>query len=255
MPPPDLKTLIVDDEAPARHVLREELRDMGGVEVIGEAGDGAQALRMIQELCPQLVLLDIQMPTMDGFEVLNRLDGPLPTIIFVTAFNRHALRAFDVGAVDYLLKPVAPERLELAVRRARNAQRAPLEAARRLARTLGAAQQSATPTPPPKIPARRGRACYLFEPAVISALEADGDTVWLRSGGLRYMASETLGSLVDRLAPYGLVQVNRSAAVNRNCIRSLAPLPGRRKLLILDDGAQITVSRRRAPIVARLLGL
>src|SRR5260370_10335214 len=115
-----IRTVIVDDEPVARQILRDELAAVGGVEIVGEAENGGQALRQIAELRPDLVFLDRQMPGMGGFEVIQRLpEDALPVIIIVTAYDQHAIRAFDAGALDYLLKPVSQERLEKAVGRAR----------------------------------------------------------------------------------------------------------------------------------------
>ena len=114
-----LRTLIVDDEPVARRLLAEELAEIGGTDVVGEADNGDVAIRCIEQLAPDLVLLDIQMPVRNGFEVVRGIAGPLPAIVFVTAYSEHALRAFEVGAVDYLLKPISAPRLERAVARAR----------------------------------------------------------------------------------------------------------------------------------------
>ena len=118
-----MKTLIVDDEPIARTILREELEHFPEVSVIGEADNGRSALQMIRKLRPDLVLLDLQMPVMSGFEVVRNLDAPLPVIVIVTAFDQHAIQAFEAGAVDYLLKPVSEDRLAKAVDRAKSLHR------------------------------------------------------------------------------------------------------------------------------------
>ena len=125
-----MKVLIVDDEPVARQVLREELETLPGVVIVGEAENGKQALQQIAALQPDLVLLDLQMPVMGGFEVVRKLGGGhLPVVVIVTAFDQHAIEAFEAGAVDYLLKPVGEERLRQAVERARKLCKNPLEVA------------------------------------------------------------------------------------------------------------------------------
>lgn len=126
-----MRTLIVDDEPIARTILREELEHFPEVTIVGEADNGRRALEMIREFRPDLVLLDLQMPVMSGFEVVRNLEAPLPVIVIVTAFDQHAIEAFDAGAVDYLLKPVSEERLAKAVGRAKSLLSHPAKVARR----------------------------------------------------------------------------------------------------------------------------
>src|SRR6266446_5727021 len=135
-----LKTLIVDDEPIARRVLREELEALPEVEVVGEAENGRQALERIDELRPDLVFLDLQMPVMGGFEVVQKLGaGHMPVIVIVTAFDEHAIEAFEAGAIDYLLKPVREDRLRKAVDRARSIRNKPLEIANQAAKIASVA--------------------------------------------------------------------------------------------------------------------
>ena len=137
-----IKTLIVDDEPVARQILREELSLMSGIDLIGEADDGKEALRQIIDLQPDLVFLDLQMPEFDGFEVVRRLGGAhLPVIVVVTAFHQHAIEAFEAGAIDYLLKPVRGERLQKAVERAKTLLGKPREIARNLAKITASLRQ------------------------------------------------------------------------------------------------------------------
>src|SRR5580700_7535449 len=129
-----MKTLIVDDEPIARRVLREELGAFPEIQIVGEAENGKQALQQIADLKPDLVFLDLQMPVMGGFEVVRKLGGGhLPIIVIITAFDQHAIEAFEAGAVDYLLKPVGEERLRKAVERARNLHKNPLDVANEVA--------------------------------------------------------------------------------------------------------------------------
>ena len=181
MPRKTLRTLVVDDEPVARRVLLEDLAEMDNVSVIGEADNGGRALQQIEALRPDLVLLDIQMPVMDGFQVLQQLQGPLPSIIFVTAYSEHALNAFEVGAVDYLLKPVSPDRLHRAVERAQAALGNRLDAAERVAQTLGAAA-AGEQRQVVKIAARKGTDYYLLDLDEVFAFQADREIVWIRTG-------------------------------------------------------------------------
>src|SRR5215469_16034264 len=129
-----ISTLIVDDEPVARKLLREELETIGGVEVVGEASNGCDALHQIDALKPELVFLDLQMPVMSGFEVVRGLGGAnLPIVVIVTAFDQHAIQAFEAGAIDYLLKPVAEDRLQKAVERAKMLLHRPVDIANRVA--------------------------------------------------------------------------------------------------------------------------
>ena len=239
-----LRTLIVDDEPLARQVLREELAEIPSVSVVGEAENGEQALERIGELAPDLVLLDIQMPVIDGFEVVRRLRGALPSIVFVTAFSEHALRAFEVGAADYLLKPVHADRLRQAVARAH---RRPASL-RRVAETLNAERPASS-----KILARKGHDYYLLDLTEIYAFQADGELVWVLTESERYLAAQTLKAFEDKLGGSSFRRVHRNALVNVEKIRKLTSMSSQRWLLTLANGVQLTVSKRQAPAIRELL--
>jgi DNA-binding LytR/AlgR family response regulator len=247
-----LRTLIVDDEPVARSVLAEELAEMDAVAVVGEAENGEAALRQIEALRPDLVLLDIQMPVMDGFEVIRRLRGPLPAVVFVTAYSEHALRAFEIGAIDYLLKPISVERLQAALDRAREARRNRLDNAERVARTLAAAD-SPKPQRRPRIVARRGHDFYLLDLDEVFAFQADGEIVWIVTADKKYTATQTLQAIHDRLEGTQFQRVHRSALVNTNKIRKLSALSSHRWLLTLTNGLEFTVSKRQAPLLRDIL--
>ena len=239
-----LRTLIVDDEPLARQLLREELAVLRPVSVVGEAENGEQAVERIETLAPDLVLLDIQMPVVDGFEVVRRLRGPLPSIVFVTAFSEHALRAFEVGAADYLLKPIHPDRLRQAIERAR----ARSASAHRVADTLNAERPASS-----KIVARRGRDYYLLDLGEIYAFQADGELVWALTDSERYLATDTLKALEQRLQGSAFQRVHRNALVNVEKIRKFTSSSSQRWLVTLVNGVQITVSKRQAPALRALL--
>ena len=248
----ELRVLVVDDEPLARRVLLEGLSPMENVQVVGEADSGETALRQIRHLKPDLVLLDIQMPVMDGFEVIRRLRGPLPTIVFVTAYSEHALDAFKVGAVDYLLKPVSEGRLRTALDRARRARRRPLQCALRVERTLSALDRGKA-RPVTKLVARHAEDYYLLDLDDVYALQADGEIVWVLTARGKYRAVHSLGRLAERLRGTQFERVHRSVLVNTNRIRKLSALSSRRWLLTLTNGLQFIVSKRRAPLVRDLL--
>ena len=243
--------MIVDDEPVARSVLAEELAEMEAVAVVGEAENGEAALRQIESLRPDLVLLDIQMPLMDGFEVIRRLRGPLPAVVFVTAYSEHALRAFEIGAVDYLLKPISVERLQAALERARQARRSRLEGAERVARTLDAADTR--PQRRPRIVARRGHDFFLLDLDEVFAFQADGEIVWIVTADKKYTATQTLQAIHDKLQGTQFQRVHRSALVNTNRIRKLSALSSQRWLLTLTNGMKFTVSKRQAPLLRDIL--
>ena len=234
MPKKALRTLVVDDEPISRRVLLEDLAEMEGISVIGEAENGRLALEQIEKLQPDLVLLDIQMPVMDGFQVLRELRSPMPSIIFVTAYSEHALNAFEVGAVDYLLKPVGKDRLQTAVERAHELQGNRLEAVERLAQTLRAADAGAKQRVP-KIAARKGEEYYLLDLDEVFAFQADGEIVWIRTRDKSYMATQTLQVLDERFRGTQFQRVHRSVLVNVNKIRKMSALSSQRWLLTSDQ--------------------
>lgn len=253
-PPPvkPLRTLVVDDEPLARRVLAEELAETEHADVIGEAENGDDAINSIQQLQPDLVMLDIQMPVTDGFEVVRRISGPLPAIIFVTAFSEHALRAFEVGAVDYLLKPISADRLQVALERAREARRSPLESAQKVAETLNA-ENSSRGQRRPKIVARRGHDYHLLDLDEVYAFQADGEIVWILTAKSKFMATQTLHALDERLAGSAFQRVHRGALVNTDKIRKMGALSSQRWLLTLNNGLEFVVSKRQAPLVRDLI--
>lgn len=252
MPVKRLRVLVVDDEPLARRVLLDGLDLVENIQVVGEAGNGETALQQIGRLQPDLVLLDVQMPVMDGFQVIRRLKGPLPAIVFVTAYSEYALDAFEVGAVDYLLKPVSEDRLGMAVDRARRARRRPRESALRVERTLAALERRETRTVA-KLVARRGLDYYLLDLDDVYALQADGEIVWILTSRRKFRAVHSLGRLEERLRGTQFQRVHRSVLVNTNRIRKMSALSSRRWLLILTNGLKFIVSKRRAPLVRDLL--
>jgi two-component system LytT family response regulator len=256
-----IRTLIVDDEPLAREGLRLLLATDPEVSVVGEAGNGPDAVRLIREQRPDLVLLDVQMPELNGFEVLAHL-GPaeVPAVIFVTAYDRYALRAFDIHALDYLLKPFRDERFHDAVGRAKAQIRLARmsDLSQRLMSVLSTyGERDAPPapgaTPPPAVSAtepwvRRlairdtGRVVFL-DVDEIEYIEAADYYVQIHAGGKAYLHRETMQSLEARLDPERFMRIHRSAIVNSRRIRELRSEGRRDLVVVLTGGAELRVAR------------
>ncbi len=237
-----MRVLIADDEPIARQVLREHVEAIPGLEVAGEAATGAEALQRILDLKPDLVLLDLQMPELDGLATVRSLRGArAPLIIFVTAHEQHALEAFEVGAVDYLLKPVRRERLEMAVEKARR--QTPLPAAAGSA--TGPSALGSTPALR-KIVGRRSTDLYLLDPAEIVAFQAEGELVHIIVAGQRYLSEHSLKALEEKLDAPRFRRIHRRTIINTDHIRKISPLSSKRWLLKMSNGFEAVVSKRLA---------
>jgi len=247
-----LRTLIVDDEPIARQVLREELELIDGVEVIGEADNGAKALDQIARHRPDLVLLDLQMPAMSGFEVVSglRRGSHMPVIVIVTAYDSYAIQAFEAGAVDYLLKPVGQERLRQAVERASRV--GGLQAVERLAQLQEIAAPATGPRPR-KIVGKAGEEYFLLDATEILAFQSEGDLVWIVTARKRLLATQTLKVIEQRLSPIGFQRIHRNALINVEHVRKMSALSSQRWLITLSDGQQFIASKRRAHGLRQLL--
>jgi DNA-binding LytR/AlgR family response regulator len=248
-----MKTLIVDDEPIARRVLREGLEQLSGVQVIGEADNGKSALEQIAKLRPELVFLDLQMPVMSGFEVVRNLAGKdMPIIVIVTAFDQHAIQAFEAGAVDYLLKPVQEARLQKAVERARSLRHQPLEIANQAARIASAAEPS-IPAASRRIIGRNGPDYVLLDTEEVLAFQAERELVWIVTAKQRFLATQPLCGIEERLPAQRFQRVHRNALVNLNHIRKMSALSSQRWLITLSNALQIVVSKRRAHEIRQIL--
>jgi two-component system, LytTR family, response regulator len=247
-----LRALVVDDEPIARQILINELENMPEVEVTAEAANGKQALLKIVELKPDLVFLDLEMPVMSGFEVIQNLQNDPPVIVIVTAFDQHALRAFEAGAVDYLLKPVAPERLKAAVDRAQRLREHPQEAAKDLAR-LTASVAIRNPNPRRKIVGRRDREYHLLDLDEVVACQADREVVWIITARQRLLSTCSLQELEKRLEGSQFRRVHRNAIVNINHVRTITSMTSQRWMLTLNNSLQVVVSKRQATSIRSLL--
>lgn len=248
-----MKTLIVDDEPVARRVLREELEQFRDVEVVGEADNGRDALQKIGKLAPDLVFLDLQMPVMSGFELVRALGaGPLPVIVIVTAFDQHAIQAFEAGAIDYLLKPVSEPRLQKAVERAKALLHRPADVANQLARLA-----SVNPTPGAsksrKIIGRSGADYLLLDAGDVLAFQAERELVWIVTARQRLLASQSLRAIQQRLGEPEFQRVHRNAIVNVNHVHKMSALSSQRWLITLSNGLQLVVSKRQAHTIRQVL--
>ncbi|KRE88827.1 two-component system response regulator [Frateuria sp. Soil773] len=229
-----LRILIVDDARLARQELRTMLAQMPEAECVGEADDVPAARAAIASLRPDLVLLDIQMPSGSGFDVLDGLD-PAPAVVFTTAYDQYALRAFEANALDYLVKPVAPERLRAALARAQGmALRTEAPPARGM---LGADD---------RVFLRDGERCWFVTLGEIQRIAVDGNyaRVWFRDQCV--MLARSLSALESRLDPALFFRANRNTLVNLRMVRAVEPSVADGYVLTLKDGNEVEVSRRQA---------
>lgn len=235
-----MRILLVDDEAPARAVLRELLAADPEVEVAGEAANGFEAMRLTAELAPDLVLLDIQMPKLDGFEVLELLGTKAPAVVFCTAHDEHALRAFEVNAVDYLLKPVDPERLATALARTRErlarGEAAPALSAARLADAAHGGYLE-------RVLIREEGHVHVLPVARIDFVEARDDYLVFHCGKTTYRKQQTLGDLEKRLDPRRFVRIHRSFVLALDRLVGLDLYAKDSWIARLADGTKLPVSR------------
>jgi DNA-binding LytR/AlgR family response regulator len=230
-----VRILIADDEPIARRVLKEHLEAIADVEITGEASTGPEAVEQIFQTKPDLVLLDMEMPGLNGLAVVRTLRGAdSPLIIFVTAYGQHALEAFDVGAVDYLLKPVREDRLRKAIDKAR--------------RERPGFSTPAQTVAPRKIVGRRGTDLYLLDPKEILAFQAEGELVHIITASERYLSEHSLKGLEAELDPR-FRRIHRSSIINTDHIRKISPLSSKRWLLKMSNGFEAIVSKRLANII------
>jgi len=233
-----LRTVIVDDEPLARRRLRRLVSSVGGVEIVGEAGDGEDAVEVVRATRPDLLLLDVQMPELDGVGVVRRLKLPRPLVIFVTAFETFAVEAFDLHAVDYVLKPVSRERLGAALERAR----------RRLAAADGngtALAADAARRPPwlERLPVRLGGQVRLVDVATIDWVEAADNYVVVHAGRETHVLRETLAHLAGSLDPALFARIHRSTVVRIDRVVKLQTTQRGDYAATLADGTTRVLSR------------
>ena len=252
---PSVRVLIVDDEPLARERLRDMLKADRRVEIIGECVGGEQAIEAIQALAPDLVFLDVEMPGKDGFSVLEALDADrLPVVIFVTAYDQYAVRAFEVHALDYLLKPFDQERFDKALTRAvaniRNEKSENLTA--RILKTLE--EMKARPVHLERLVIKMNGHVYFVKTEEIDWLEAEGNYVRLHAGRESYLLRDTISALESQLDPRKFVRVHRSAIVNIDRIEELQPWFHGEYRILLGEGVQLTLSRSYRERLHEVLG-
>jgi two-component system LytT family response regulator len=250
------RAVLADDEALARERLRTLLAHYPAIELVAECGDGVEAVGAVGELRPDLLFLDVQMPELDGFGVLRALDGeaPLPEIVFVTAYDRYALQAFEVHALDYLLKPFTRRRFGEAMEHvlARLAQRGAGQTAPGVAALIQSLPASAER--PGRIAVRTARGVEFVRVGDVARVEAEGNYVKLHTAGGAFLLRRTLKALAAQLDPRQFVQVHRSALVNVDRIARLEPWFHGEFVVVMDDGARLTSSRTYSANLRRLAG-
>jgi two-component system, LytTR family, response regulator len=249
-----LNVLIVDDEPVARRRVRRLLRTQHDVSVVGECGDGAAAVEFIRTRPPDLVLLDVQMPELDGFEVLRDLPpASIPQIVFITAHDQYALRAFEVHALDYLLKPIQADRLALAIDRvrARLAEQRQHSDPRLLAllETLARAPKRLS-----RIPVRSGERLVMVDLRDVDWIGAADNYVVLHVRGKEHAVRETMNKLEQELDPERFVRIHRSTIVQIDRVRELIPDFHGDMVVVLKDGSRLTLSRGNKRKLEAVLG-
>lgn len=245
-----LRTLIVDDEKLARDRLSGFLRGMDDVEVIGEASNGPEAVAMIEAQRPDLVLLDVQMPGMDGFGVLRQLTHR-PAVVFATAFDNYAIKAFEVEAADYLLKPISRDRLRAAVRRIRDRheQHGSDAELQEMVRALQQRQRRYAS----QLTVQKGRQILVLAASDIYWFEVEHRLVYAHTASERFMSNYTLKDLEDRLDPEVFFRAHKSRLVNLQHVKAIVPwFGGRYKLVMKNSGrSEVELSRAQARVLRR----
>ncbi|HLP24235.1 MAG TPA: LytTR family DNA-binding domain-containing protein [Acidobacteriota bacterium] len=259
-----IRVLIVDDERPARRALRTLLENEVDIEIVGEASDGENAMEMIRQVRPQLAFLDVQMPLLTGVELLNRLPaGERPEIIFVTAYDEFALRAFELQAVDYLVKPYSDQRFHMALDRAKRRIRAGTfgateQALRALLEKLQGAPVPTAPAPAPggvdfsRLVVKADGQLHFLNQADIRWVEGQGDFVKLHLKDRGLMVRMTLTKIEEMLDPEIFVRIHKSTIVNLNCVRRVMPMLARSHGMELDDGTALPIGPSYRGVLDRL---
>ncbi len=235
-----MKALLIDDERIARAELRRLLAGHPDIEIVGEARNGREALEQIAALVPDLIFLDIQMPGMSGFELLERIEEP-PQVIFTTAFDKHALQAFNANALDYLLKPIAAERLASALKKLHPA------------RAQAAGSQANLPQD--RVFVRDGERCWMVQFSEISLLESEGNYTRLYFGGNKPLIPRSLAVLEERLDPAMFFRASRQHMINLRAIERIDPGVSDNLIVSIKGGHQIEMSRRQSLRLREMMSL
>jgi two-component system, LytTR family, response regulator len=250
-----IRALIIDDEPLARKALSRLLKLESDIEIAGECDDGENALMLIRRLRPDLLFLDVRMPELDGFEVVEALDvADMPAIVFVTAYDQHALRAFEVHAVDYLLKPFSKERLAKALIRVRERIGHDIDADTLREMLNELRRQEAQRKHLQRIPVTLGGRIHLLSTTEIERIEALGNYAQLISGDRRFEVRETLLSLEKKLDPTRFVRIHRSTIVNLDFVKEVQSWFKGGHLVIMKDGSELRLSRYQRGAIEVLTG-
>jgi len=241
-----IRALIVDDEPLARKRVRRLLMDEPDIEIIGECGSGREAIETIKEAEPDLLFLDIQMPEIDGFEVLKAIDdGKIPAVIFITAYDQHALKAFEVHALDYLLKPFKQERFTAALERARGTLKAGVEPGKEadpglmsLLEKLHAERSRLN-----RIMVKSANRVVLVNASDVDWIESASNYVLLHVGEQTHIVRQTIQSLEEQLNPASFLRISRAVIVNLDRVRELQPMAKGEYVVLLTGGQKLTMSR------------
>jgi len=255
-----IRTLLVDDEELARATMKRALLaapEFDGFEIVGEAANGVEALEAVEEYRPDLIFLDIEMPGFGGFEVIQQLSN-VPAIVFVTAYDEYAVRAFEANALDYLLKPVQPERLQRALGRIRQrftttAAERSREQDARMAEVIALAANRSGPLK--RLAARRGKRIAIVPLREIIRIEIEDKLVFACTAKERLLIEKSIGELEEMLQPSGFLRISRGELVNLEMVRELAPYFSGTWRVKLANGEERDVSRERAKQLKEAMGV
>lgn len=247
-----IKALIVDDEAPARSRMARMFSGFPDLKVVGEASNGLEALQASQTLQPDVVFLDIEMPELNGLEVAEALGGEGPTVVFVTAYSEHALKAFELSALDYLVKPVTPERLAETMEKVRR--RKEPQSPFQLQKLIESLEEGRVRR---RMAVKCGAKYRVFEPSQVSAVIAREHYAAILVEGQELLADDSLDQLAQRLDPARFLRIHRSAIINLDYLRELEHEGDRKYTAVLSDPAKtrLPVSRERLEDLRKVLGL
>jgi two-component system, LytTR family, response regulator len=237
-----MRALIVDDERLARNELRRLLQDFPEIEIVGEARNSAEAQSQIEQLRPDLLFLDIRMPGEDGFQLLERLEA-VPLVIFTTAYDQYALKAFEINALDYLVKPIAPDRLAASLQRIGSRHSGSQPPPRSSA--IAPLRESPFRTPSPRIFIRDGDHCWFVALEEILLLESEGNYTRLFFGGNKPLLLHSLNYLQERLDPAIFFRANRKQIINMRFIEGIDQWPNGGYRVKLRGGLEVVMSRRQ----------
>jgi two-component system LytT family response regulator len=250
-----MKVLIVDDEPLARERVRRHLRDEPGVEIVGEAGNGREAVSAIEEKTPDLVFLDVQMPEMNGFDVLKTLEeNKIPAIVFTTAYDKYAIQAFEFHALDYLLKPFSRERFRRAVRHAREQLENSRQSGSIDERLVSLLENLKAKKYLERIVVKSSGRVFFIKTDEIDWIEAAGNYLKLHVGRDAHLIRETMQSIEAKLDPEKFFRIHRSTLVQIDRIKELHPLFGGDYAVILRNGTELSLSRNYRDRLPELFG-